>query len=92
LDSQGQAVFPGDTVTAMPDCDVGSRVKFTGTVHRFVLGDVRGLLVEVSDQYRDLFDCLPGQIVLKSEWVDQGLGLRCRKGIIDYKADGGSGC
>ena len=54
FDSQGQAVFPGDTVTAMPDCDVGFRVKFTGTVRRFVLGGIRGLLVVVSDQYGEL--------------------------------------
>ena len=63
LDSRGEAVFPGDRVTALNK--EGSPLSFSGTVLRFNTHEAGALFLEVFDQYRDLFECLPSQIVLK---------------------------
>ena len=63
LDSRGEAVFPGDGVTVLNK--ESAPLSFSGTVLRFNTDDAGFLFLEVFDQYRDLFDCLPSQIVLK---------------------------
>jgi hypothetical protein len=63
IDSRGEAVFPGDQVTVLLNKD-GSPPSFSGTVLRFNTHDAGAVFLEDLDQYRDLFECLPSQIVL----------------------------
>jgi hypothetical protein len=77
VDSQGTAAFLGDRVSiARADGE-----RFTGRVHAFAKNSDDVIFVEVVDQYKELFDCLPSEISIREDdpyVVGFGVGNACR--------------